>query len=82
MSDLTPQGNRDLPKLQPLVREISWAKNLVVLRRCKDDLEREFCLRATPGSGGQSCLRIAEIFPGEAIVSTLRRQLSIRGLLE
>ena len=27
------------PKLQPLVREISWAKNLVILARCKDDLE-------------------------------------------
>lgn len=24
------------PKLQPLVREISWAKNLVILARCKD----------------------------------------------
>ena len=33
------------PKLQPLVAEISWAKNLVVLARCKDDLEREFYLR-------------------------------------
>ena len=35
------------PKLQPLVREISWAKNLVILARCKDDLERGFYLRAT-----------------------------------
>ena len=25
------------PKLQPLVAEISWAKNLVILARCKDD---------------------------------------------
>jgi len=32
---------RDRPKLAPLVREISWAKNLVILGRCKDDLERE-----------------------------------------
>jgi predicted nuclease of restriction endonuclease-like (RecB) superfamily len=35
------------PKLQPLVREISWAKSLVIMTRCKDDLEREFYLRAT-----------------------------------
>jgi len=33
-------------KLQPLVREISWSKNLLVMSRCKDDLEREFYLRA------------------------------------
>lgn len=42
---------RDRPKLQPLVREISWAKNLVILSRCKDDLEREFYLRATARFG-------------------------------
>jgi predicted nuclease of restriction endonuclease-like (RecB) superfamily len=39
------------PNLQPLVREISWAKNLVILARCKDDLEREFYLRATARFG-------------------------------
>lgn len=38
-------------KLQPLVREISWAKNLVIMARCKDDLEREFYLRATARFG-------------------------------
>jgi predicted nuclease of restriction endonuclease-like (RecB) superfamily len=38
---------RDKAFLQPLVREISWAKNLVILARCKDDLTREFYLRAT-----------------------------------
>lgn len=42
---------RDRPKLQPLVREISWAKNLVILSRCKDDLQREFYLRATARFG-------------------------------
>lgn len=42
---------RDKPILQPLVREISWAKNLVILARCKDDLQREFYLRATARFG-------------------------------
>ncbi len=37
----------DKPKMQPLVAEISWAKNLVIMARCKDELEREFYLRAT-----------------------------------
>lgn len=38
-------------KLQPLVAEISWAKNLVIFSRCKDDLTREFYLRATARFG-------------------------------
>ncbi|MFM1909071.1 MAG: hypothetical protein RLZZ591_2748 [Pseudomonadota bacterium] len=39
------------PKLQPLVAEISWSKNLLIMARCKDDLEREFYLRATARFG-------------------------------
>ena len=35
-------GNK---KLQPLVGEISWAKNLVIMSKCSDDLEREFYIR-------------------------------------
>jgi predicted nuclease of restriction endonuclease-like (RecB) superfamily len=42
---------RDQPNLQPLVGEISWAKNLVIMSRCKDLLEREFYLRATARFG-------------------------------
>lgn len=42
---------RDKPNLAPLVREISWAKNRVILGRCKDDLAREFYLRATARFG-------------------------------
>jgi len=38
-------------KLQPLVREISWSKNLLVMSRSKDELEREFYLRATARYG-------------------------------
>ena len=29
-------------KLSPLVREMSWTKNIVILMQCKEDLEREF----------------------------------------
>jgi len=39
------------PKLQTLIGEISWAKNLLIMARCKDDLEREFYLRATARFG-------------------------------
>lgn len=35
------------PKLQPLVGEISWSKHLIIMARCKDDLQREFYIRMT-----------------------------------
>lgn len=38
-------------KLQPLVAEISWSKNLVIMEKCKDDLEREFYIRMTKRYG-------------------------------
>ncbi len=34
-------------KLQPLVAEIGWTHNLIILDRCKDDLQREFYIRMT-----------------------------------
>jgi predicted nuclease of restriction endonuclease-like (RecB) superfamily len=36
---------RDLPKLAPLVRELSWTHNLLIMSRSKRDEEREFYLR-------------------------------------
>ena len=41
----------DKPNLQSMIGEISWTKNLVIFGRCKDDLEREFYLRATARYG-------------------------------
>ncbi len=32
-------------KLAPLVREIGWSHNLVILEKCKNDLEREFYIK-------------------------------------
>ena len=34
-------------KLAPLVREISWTRNLVILERCKDSAVRQFYLERT-----------------------------------
>ena len=34
-------------KLAPLVREIGWSHNLIILERCSDPFEREFYLRMT-----------------------------------
>jgi predicted nuclease of restriction endonuclease-like (RecB) superfamily len=36
---------RDQPKLAPLVRELSWTHNLLILGKCKRNDEREFYLR-------------------------------------
>src|SRR6056297_947730 len=37
----------DNERLQPLVGEIAWAHNLVIMSKCKDPLEREFYIRMT-----------------------------------
>ena len=37
--------------LQPLVGEISWTKHLVIMAKCKDNLEREFYIRMTRRMG-------------------------------
>jgi predicted nuclease of restriction endonuclease-like (RecB) superfamily len=36
---------RDAPKLSPLVRELSWTHNLLIMSRAKREEEREFYLR-------------------------------------
>ncbi|MFA4973119.1 MAG: PDDEXK nuclease domain-containing protein [bacterium] len=33
------------PKLQPLVAEIGWTRNLIIMGKCKTDSEREFYIR-------------------------------------
>ena len=38
-------------KLAPLVREISWTKNVIIMEKCKDDLEREFYIKTTKKYG-------------------------------
>jgi len=48
-------------KLAPLVQEISWAKNIVILEYCKDDLEREFYIRMTKKFGWSKNVLIHQI---------------------
>lgn len=38
-------------KLSPMVREISWSHNTVIVDQCKDDLEREFYIKMTKKYG-------------------------------
>ena len=50
-----------LEKLAPMVREIGWSHNLVILQRCKDPLEREFYLRMTRKFGWSKNVLIHQI---------------------
>lgn len=49
------------PKLQLLVAEISWVKNLVIMECCKDDLEREFYIKMTKKYGWTKDVLIHQI---------------------
>ena len=52
---------RTSEKLAPLVREIAWSHNLIILERCTDPLEREFYLRMTRKFGWSKNVLIHQI---------------------
>ncbi|HCS19402.1 MAG TPA: DUF1016 domain-containing protein [Bacteroidetes bacterium] len=51
----------DNTKLQPLVGEISWSHNLVILSKCKNDQEREFYMRMTKKYGWSKNVLIHQV---------------------
>jgi len=48
-------------KLQPMVAEIGWTHNLIIMEKCKDDLEREFYIRMTRKFGWTKPVLIHQI---------------------
>lgn len=48
-------------KLQPMVAEIGWTHNIVILEKCKDDLEREFYIKMTRKFGWTKNILIHQI---------------------
>jgi len=52
---------KDNKKLQPLVAEISWTHNLILMEKCKDLLEREFYLRVIMKYGWSKNILIHQI---------------------
>lgn len=48
-------------KLAPLVREISWSHNLVILEKCKDELQREFYIKMSRKFGWSKNVLIYQI---------------------
>lgn len=47
--------------LVPLVREISWSKHITILKKCKDDLQRQFYILATKKFGWTKNVLIHQI---------------------
>ncbi|ETR65726.1 MAG: hypothetical protein OMM_13803, partial [Candidatus Magnetoglobus multicellularis str. Araruama] len=47
--------------LQPLVGEVSWTKNIIIISKCKDSHEREFYLRMTRRYGWTKTVLIQKI---------------------
>lgn len=52
---------QDEKRVQPLVAQIGWTHNLVILQRCKDALEREFYIRMTRKFGWSKNVLIHQI---------------------
>jgi predicted nuclease of restriction endonuclease-like (RecB) superfamily len=48
-------------KLAPLVREIAWSHNILIMERCSDPLEREFYIRMTRKFGWSKNVLIHQI---------------------
>lgn len=66
--------------LQPLVGEISWAKHLVIMARCKDDLEREFYIRMTRKYGWTKNVLMHQI-DNQSYEKTMTSQTNFRKAL-
>ncbi|MGL4943490.1 MAG: DUF1016 N-terminal domain-containing protein [Thermoguttaceae bacterium] len=52
---------RENEKLAPLVREIGWSHNILIMERCTDQLEREFYIRMTRKFGWSKNVLIHQI---------------------
>ncbi|NQU18203.1 MAG: hypothetical protein HQ564_09100 [Candidatus Saganbacteria bacterium] len=48
-------------KLPPLVAEIGWTHNIIIMEKCKDELEREFYIRMTRKMGWSKNVLIHQI---------------------
>ncbi|OGS46861.1 MAG: hypothetical protein A2539_03365 [Elusimicrobia bacterium RIFOXYD2_FULL_34_15] len=51
----------DNPKLSPVVREIGWTHNIIIIMGCKNDLEREFYIKMTKRYGWSKNVLIHQI---------------------
>ncbi len=55
------EAYQGIEKLAPLVREIAWSHNIVIMERCHDKLQREFYIRMTRKFGWSKNVLIHQI---------------------
>lgn len=79
MRDLYLSYNTD-GKLPPLVAEIGWSHNLIVLEKCDDPLQREFYLRMARRMGWSRNVLIHQI-DNQAYEKTLLNQANFEQTL-
>jgi len=72
---------KDNTKLQPMVAEISWSHNIILIEKCKDLLEREFYMLLTKKYGWTKNILIHQIESG-AYESYLLNQTNFNKTLE
>ena len=70
----------DKPKLAPLVQEIAWAHNIIIMEKCKGDLPREFYLRMTKKFGWTKNVLIHQI-ENQSYEKTLINQTNFNNTL-
>jgi len=68
------------PKLAPLVQEIAWAHNIIIMEKCKNDFEREFYLRMAKKLGWTKNVLIHQI-ENQSYEKTLLNQTNFRNTL-
>ncbi len=72
---------QDNTKLQPLVGEISWSNNMILISKCKDLLEREFYLKMAKKYGWSKNILIHQI-EGKSYERFLIKQTNFDETLE
>jgi predicted nuclease of restriction endonuclease-like (RecB) superfamily len=68
------------PKLAPMVQEIAWAHNIVIMEKCKGDLPREFYLRMTRKFGWTKNVLVHQI-ENQSYEKTLLNQTNFNNTL-
>ena len=51
-------------KLAPLVQEISWSHNIIIMEKCKDDFEREFYIKMSIKYGWSKTILVHQVEGG------------------
>ena len=71
---------KDNTKLAPMVREISWAKNIRIFEKCKDNIEKEFYIRMTKKYGWTKDVLIHHI-DNQSFEKTMINQTNFKKVL-